>query len=119
MLFNSIWSLLVLAYLAVTPRFLERFYHSFMALGLLVTTVIFWFAGSIALAVRVGVPNCSGDGGVFCSSARTAQAAVAFGFFIWAIFAALAAFDGLGFLKGGARADTTRKPGPAPQVSTV
>ena len=114
MLFNSIWSILVLAYLAVTPRYLERFYHHMVALGLLAVTTIFWFAGSIALAAFVGTPNCSGPG---CSTIQSAQAATAFGFFIWAIFSALTALDGMAFLKGGARADTAHKPGqPYPGV---
>ncbi|KAM4055912.1 membrane-associating domain-containing protein [Hirsutella rhossiliensis] len=105
MLFNSIWSILVLAYIALTPRFLERFYHGLVALGLLAVTTLFWFAGSIALAVWIGVGRCRGNH--FCQSI---QAAVAFGFFIWALFTALAVLAGLGAFRGGARADTTRKP---------
>ncbi|KAK4086069.1 hypothetical protein Purlil1_9598 [Purpureocillium lilacinum] len=112
MLFNSIWTLLVLVYLAVIPRFAERAYHSLVALVLLGVTTIFWFAGSIALAARIGVPDC--DHGSACRGIQSAQAAVAFGFFIWVIVTALTVFEGLGFLKGGARADTTRKPGNPP-----
>lgn len=105
MLFNTLWSLVVLAYLALTPRFLERFYHSLVALGLLAVTSLFWFAGSIALAVWIGVGRCHGDH--FCQSI---QAASAFGFFIWALFTALTVLAGLGAFRGGARADT-HKPG--------
>lgn len=78
MLFNSIWSLLVLAYVGITPLYLTSIFHKLAALALEAVTMIFWFAGSIALAVFVGVPRCNGNN--FCGSL---QAAVAFGFFLW------------------------------------
>lgn len=79
MLFNSIWSLLVLAYLGATPLFMPRLFHRMVALGALAVTVIFWFAGSIALAVFLGVPYaCSAS-----APCGSIQAAVAFGFFLW------------------------------------
>jgi hypothetical protein len=81
MLFNAIWSLLVLAYLALTPLYMERLFHRLVALGALALTVIFWFAGSIALAVYLGTPyGCSAS--AYCGSI---QAAVAFGFFLWCV----------------------------------
>ncbi|PHH73769.1 hypothetical protein CDD83_4672 [Cordyceps sp. RAO-2017] len=115
MLFASIWSLLALIYLALAPRFFERLYHGLVALGLLVITTLFWFGGSIAMAAFVGVPDCRGR---FCSTVQSAQAAVAFGFFIWAIFTFLSVVEGMASLKGRARADTpARKPGqPYPGV---
>lgn len=92
------------------PLFAARLYHSLVALVLLGITTLFWFAGSIAMADFIGVPNCRGS--TFCQSA---QAAVAFGFFIWAIFTGLTIMEGLAFMRsrgrGGARADTV-KPGP-------
>lgn len=78
MLFNSIWSLLVLAYIGLTPLYMTSIFHRLAALGLEVVTMIFWFAGSIALAVFIGVPRCNGNS--WCGST---QAAVAFGFFLW------------------------------------
>lgn len=78
MLFNSIWSLLVLAYVGLTPLFMTSIFHKLAALGLEAITMIFWFAGSIALADFIGVPRCHGND--FCGSI---QAAVAFGFFLW------------------------------------
>jgi len=110
MLFCSIWSILVLLYLALTPRFLARIYNSMVALGLLVLTALFWFAGSIAMAVKVS--GCGGTG--FCA---TLKAAVAFGFFIWAAFTGLAVMEGLAFMRGrghGATADVRAKPGAYP-----
>ncbi|KAK5993012.1 hypothetical protein PT974_06438 [Cladobotryum mycophilum] len=110
MLFNSVWSLLILVYLAVTPLFLAKFYHNLAALAILVITTIFWFAGSIAMAANFGAPDCHGF-----SVCQTAQAAIAFGFFIWAIFTGLTVLEGLSASRGGsANADKT-----APTASTV
>lgn len=78
MLFNAIWSLLVLAYVGLTPLYLTSIFHKLAALALEAVTVVFWFAGSIALAVFVGAPRCGSN--TFCGSY---QAAVAFGFFLW------------------------------------
>ncbi|KAL6701501.1 hypothetical protein J3F84DRAFT_10324 [Trichoderma pleuroticola] len=102
MLFNSIWSLLILAYLAITPLYLARLYHALVAFVLLVITTIFWFAGAIAMAAFIGVPACHGN--TFC---QTSQAGVAFGFFLWAGFLALTVLEGLTTLRGHARADKT------------
>lgn len=90
MLFNSVWSLLVLAYIGLTPLYLTSIFHRLAALALEVITMIFWFAGSIALAVFIGVPRCHGNS--WCGST---QAAVAFGFFLWAIFLFLVVLDGI------------------------
>ncbi|TLD26518.1 hypothetical protein PspLS_05222 [Pyricularia sp. CBS 133598] len=91
MVFNSVWSLLVLAYLGLTPIYAARLFHKLVALGLLALTTIFWFAGSIALAAYLGGPwNCGRD--TLCGST---SAAVAFGFFLWAIFTVLLVLEGL------------------------
>jgi hypothetical protein len=79
MIFNSVWSLLVLAYIGLTPIYMTKLFHGLVAVGLEVITTIFWFAGSIALAVAVGGPwSCGAN--TYCGAA---EAAVAFGFFIW------------------------------------
>ncbi|KAK1962218.1 hypothetical protein LY78DRAFT_263451 [Colletotrichum sublineola] len=90
LIFNSVWSLLVLAYVGLTPLYMTRLFHKLVSVGLLVITTIFWFAGAIAFAVFVGTPRCGAN--TFCGSS---QAAVAFAFFIWAIFMFLAALDTL------------------------
>ncbi|KAL7944920.1 hypothetical protein V8C42DRAFT_324096 [Trichoderma barbatum] len=100
MLFNSVWSLLIIAYLAITPLYLARFYHALVAFVLLVITTIFWFSGAIAMAAFIGVPKCHGI--TWC---QTAQAGVAFGFFLWAGFLALTILEGLTTMRGHARAD--------------
>ncbi|KAH0595116.1 hypothetical protein MHUMG1_06865 [Metarhizium humberi] len=110
MLFNTIWTILVLIYLGVFPRFLSSLYHSIIALALLGISTLFWFAGSIALAAFLGAGTCSGNN-AFCSTYRSAQAATAFGFFIWAMFTTLTVFELLALLKHGfrkgANADST------------
>lgn len=69
MVFNSVWSLLVLAYLALAPTYAATLFHRLVALALTGVTAVFWFAGAIALAVVAA-------GGVW-------GAAAAFGFFLW------------------------------------
>lgn len=104
MLFNSIWSILVLLYVAITPRFLPRLYFPIAGLALLVITTIFWFSGATAMAAFIGTPDCHGNS--FCQSAK---AAVAFGYFIFFIFLPLAVFEGIAFARSrghGAHADT-------------
>ncbi|KAI1137335.1 membrane-associating domain-containing protein [Hypoxylon sp. FL0543] len=95
MVFNSVWSLLVLIYVGITPLYLTSVFHKLAALVLNAITTIFWFAGSIALAVFVGGPyDCRANS--FCSSA---EAAVAFGFFLWALFMFLTVLDALESLR--------------------
>lgn len=77
-LFNAIWSLLVLAYVGLTPLYMTSLFHKLAALALEAVTMVFWFAGSIALAVYFGAPACHGN--TFCGSFK---AAIAFGFFLW------------------------------------
>ncbi|KAI1463258.1 marvel domain-containing protein [Daldinia caldariorum] len=95
MIFNSVWSLLVLLYVGVTPLYLTSVFHRLAALALNAVTTIFWFAGAIALAVFVGGPySCGAD--TFCGSA---EAAVAFGFFLWALFTFLTVIDAIDSLR--------------------
>jgi len=90
MIFNSVWSLLVLAYVGLTPLYMTRFFHK-ASLGLEAITMLFWFAGSIALAVYVGGPlSCHGN--TYCGAV---EAAIAFGFFLWAIFIVLVVLDAI------------------------
>ncbi len=91
MLFNSIWSLLILAYVGLAPLYYTRVFHRLASLGLEIITMLFWFAGSIALAVYVGGPYYCG-GSHYCGAL---EAAVAFGFFLWALFSFLVALDAI------------------------
>lgn len=85
MVFCSVWSLVVLGYLIASSMYVTRIYNKLVALGLNAVTMIFWFAGSIALAVVY-------RGGV-------ATAAIVFGFLLWLLFVALTALDALDFHK--------------------
>ncbi|KAL2263819.1 hypothetical protein VTK26DRAFT_4986 [Humicola hyalothermophila] len=113
MLFNSIWTLLVLAYIGLTPLYYTRMFHRIASLALVWITMIFWFAGSIALAAYWGSPRCGGD--TFCGSV---EAAIAFGFFLWALFGFLVFVDTLWVLRGRANHTTTTWPKPHPGPST-
>ncbi|CAJ2499637.1 Uu.00g024900.m01.CDS01 [Anthostomella pinea] len=91
MIFNSVWSLLVLAYVGLTPLYLTSIFHKLAALALNILTTIFWFAGSIALAVWIGGPrHCYGNS--YCGST---EAAVVFGFFLWLLFMFLTVLDAI------------------------
>src|SRR3569833_3439291 len=78
LIFNSIWALLVLAYVGIAPLYYTRIFHRLASLVLEALTMNFWFAGSIALAVLVGAPKYHGN--TVCGAAK---GAVAFGFFLW------------------------------------
>ncbi|KAJ4291469.1 hypothetical protein N0V88_006065 [Collariella sp. IMI 366227] len=103
MLFNSIWSLLVLAYLFLTPLYFARFFHAMAALVVEWVTMIFWFAGSIALAVHWGSPHCGGN--TYCGST---EAAIAFGFFLWALFAFMVVVDTMATLRARGHSTGTK-----------
>ncbi|KAI1770296.1 membrane-associating domain-containing protein [Hypoxylon cercidicola] len=95
MIFNSVWSLLVLIYVGIVPLYMTSMFHRLAALVLNAVTTVFWFAGAIALAVFVGGPyECNGD--TYCGSSETA---VAFGFFLWALFCFLTVIDAIDSLR--------------------
>lgn len=78
MLFASIWTFLVLIYLLLATTILPRIRHHIVVLVLEALTMLFWFAGSIALAVITPATTCGGNH--YCD---VLKAAVAFGFFLW------------------------------------
>ncbi|OLN86827.1 hypothetical protein CCHL11_07840 [Colletotrichum chlorophyti] len=80
LLFNSLWSLILLAYITVIPMYRARLFNQTVSLGLMAVTDIFWFAGAIAMASAVG------------AQWRTEQAVTAFSFFVWAIFTGVLVF---------------------------
>lgn len=95
MVFASVWSLLVLAYIGLSTTILPRIYHRIATLALEAITMIFWFAGSIALAVLAPPTACGANH--YCD---TLKAAVAFGFFLWLTFLALMILDIMGVMRG-------------------
>ena len=89
MVFNAVWTMLVLVYLGIVPRFLSRYAHVHAMTALDAVTMIFWFAGFIALAVLyhdiVGVARyeyfaACGALGDYCG---VTEAAVVFGALEW------------------------------------
>ena len=98
MVFNSVWSLLVLAYLALAPTYAGALFHRLVAAAITGVTAVFWFAGAIALAVVAG-------GGVW-------GAAAAFGFFLWWVsIPSLPSFPLLAFLRACVLANHRRSQG--------
>ena len=77
MIFVAVWSLLVVAWQVLTPRFAQNLAHRFVILGLDALTMLFWFAGFIALAVATGAFT------IQLPWYNTQQACVAFGAFSW------------------------------------
>ncbi|KAL8787970.1 MAG: hypothetical protein Q9195_007514 [Heterodermia aff. obscurata] len=99
MVFVSAWTLLILIYLTLAPRFLSSLANIFAILALDALTMLFWFAGFIALAVLYHRLEDSayvfGDGFGYFGYVRTCaaagiksicqqiEAAVVFGAFEW------------------------------------
>ncbi|KAK0714241.1 hypothetical protein B0T21DRAFT_375474 [Apiosordaria backusii] len=97
--FSSLWSLLVLAYVALTPRFVPRLFHGTVSLALLWITTIFWFAGAMAYSVQGAWPYChSWD--TFCGSI---QAGIGFSWILWVLFTFLAVIETLRSRRGSTR----------------
>ncbi|KAK4201742.1 hypothetical protein QBC40DRAFT_277830 [Triangularia verruculosa] len=97
-LFSSLWSLLVLAYVALTPRFIPRLFHGTVSLALLVITTIFWFSGAIAYSVQSAWPYCGAN--TYCGSV---QAGIAFSWILFVLFTFLAVVEGLRWRRGSTR----------------
>jgi hypothetical protein len=106
LLFCSLWSLLVLAYVGLVPLYATRLFHKLASLVLLTITTIFWFAGSVALAADFGSPECHGSR--LCGSIK---ASIAFGFFSFALFAFLTALDAMEAMRSRGHATTAAPAG--------
>lgn len=79
LIFCAVWSLLALVYLIIVPMMFAEsvLHHKFAILAIEAVTMLFWFAGFIALAVFLPDRGCTGP---VCGSAR---AACVFGAFSW------------------------------------
>lgn len=93
MVFASVWTLVILLYLSLAPRVLSAVAHPVAMLALDALTMLFWFAGFVALAVfhhqaeEVYLGDGYGDvykgcsiAGGFCGEV---EAAVVFGALEW------------------------------------
>ena len=85
LVFCSVWSLVVLAYLLLMPIYFPDFHNRWAVVGTEGVTMILWFAGFIAMAASIEKLWCIGDK---CTVLGTAKAAAAFGAFSWAVWAA-------------------------------
>ncbi|OOF94432.1 hypothetical protein ASPCADRAFT_208938 [Aspergillus carbonarius ITEM 5010] len=84
MLFNGIWTAFIATpYLALAPVFFPQLAHRLVIPAVEVITMIFWFAGFIALGVYLPAAE-------YChwSRCRALQAATVFGAFEWVLFLA-------------------------------
>ena len=79
LVFTSVWTLIIaVPYLALSPVYFPRFAHKLAILGLDALTMLFWFAGFIALAVfHSNLILCYGN---VCNCM---VAAIVFGAFEW------------------------------------
>ena len=85
LIFVAIWTLLVLAFLMLAPKFFPKAAHNLVILALEFITMIFWFAGFIALAVEADDLLCGVLDDVDDCDApdASAKAAAAFAAFTW------------------------------------
>ncbi|KAL1968745.1 hypothetical protein VTN77DRAFT_1571 [Rasamsonia byssochlamydoides] len=110
MLFNSIWTLLIaLPYLALVPIYFAQFSNVYIILAVEVLTMIFWFAGFIALADQLPPTRAC-----VYSACRSAQAASVFGAFEWVLFLVTSAFAVLRLRSGNGTAARAKT---GPQVA--
>ncbi|KAK3719705.1 hypothetical protein LTR37_004242 [Vermiconidia calcicola] len=108
LLFDAVWTLLALTYLTLVPwRFSETIaHHKFAILAVETLTMIFWFAGFVALAVFLSDRVCYGH---VCSAAK---AACVFGAFEWVCFAATTAMAVMHVLRTSNRTPRNDKADP-------
>jgi len=98
LLFTPIFTLVVILYLELTPRYAKRVSHPYAHFALELITTIFYFAGFIALSVFLGkLLFCRGS---VCAAARADAVFAAFGFLFWVISTVIL---GLEIFKGGFR----------------
>ncbi|OTA57292.1 hypothetical protein K449DRAFT_437571 [Hypoxylon sp. EC38] len=77
----SIFTIVSVAYLELTPRFVPRLSHQMVAVGIEATNAVFYFSGFIALAVFMSrLLFCRGS---VCGAARASIAFGAFEFLLW------------------------------------
>jgi len=86
LLFTSIWTILALIYLILTPTHYPTIAHKYGILAAEALTMIFWFAGFIALAVLLTDVGCTARHG--WSVCKASIAADVFAAFEWLLFAA-------------------------------
>jgi len=99
LIFVPIFTLVVILYLELTPRYTPRASHPYAHFALEVVTTLFYFAGFIALAVFLAkLLFCRGS---VCAAARADAVFAAFSFVVWLLTTTIL---GMQIFKGGFRA---------------
>jgi hypothetical protein len=80
LVFDSVWTFIALGYVVVTPMFFPNFHNRWAVLGVEAITMVFWFAGFVALAAGIDRLRCDVR---FQCPISAARAAAAFGAFEW------------------------------------
>lgn len=106
MLFTSIWTLLAVAYLVLSPTRFPKAAHKYAILGVEALTMLFWFAAFVAVAARWGDSWWAGRRGTFYGSG---VAAIVFSAFTWLTFVATTALAAL-HVRNTSRNDTAPPP---------
>jgi hypothetical protein len=83
LIFTSVWTLLALAYLIITPGRFPTAAHKYGILAAEAVTMLFWFADFIALAVLLTNAGCSAHSGRYWGPCRAAIAGDVFAAFEW------------------------------------
>ena|SRR6187402_2324753 len=83
LIFTSVWTLLALIYLILAPARYPTAAHKFGILAAEAVTMLFWFAGFIALAVLLTDVGCSARSGRYWGPCRAAIAGDVFAAFEW------------------------------------
>ncbi|KAI9886063.1 MAG: hypothetical protein M1823_002136 [Watsoniomyces obsoletus] len=111
LIFLSIWTVIAVAVLIALPRFMPRAAHPFALLAIEAVTMIFWFAGFIAVAVFVSDI-------IFClrNVCGCLKAAAAFGAFEWALWTATTILTGLRLRSGATATKPVAGTGPTVTV---
>ncbi|KAI1400448.1 membrane-associating domain-containing protein [Hypoxylon fuscum] len=105
----SLFTIISVLYLEMTPRFLPKFSHPLVAIGLETGNALFYFAGFIALSVFMSrLLFCRG------SVCGAAQATIAFGAFEFVLWTASAVIMGKELVKSGTLQGLRRRRGQAP-----
>jgi hypothetical protein len=89
MLFTSLWTLLAVAYLVISPRRFPAAAHEYAIIAVEFLTMLFWFAAFVAVASNVGTVGYSFW--EYTALYKVAVAAVVFSALVWLTFVVTAA----------------------------
>lgn len=107
LVFTSVWTFIVLAYLLVTPMYYPQLHNRWFVVGSEAVTMIFWFAGFIAIAdsTKISRFKCFGAGCRVLDCAKAAAAFACFSWLAWSATLALIIHALIEYRKGGHAVD--------------